>query len=146
MIDARHTLAMFGALLVGCVHPGALHVRADDIADVTERARRQGAYRCAPEELALATAHLELASRELEQGDAPRASEHLALAELNARAALHLSEGEHCLTLPDGERAPHQHDAFLRRSPHAPKSRAQPRRDETRSTARIRSTQPHVFF
>lgn len=146
MTKTRLHLGVFGLLLLGCVHPGTLRVRADDIAGVAERARQRGAYRCAPEELALAAAHLELAARELDLGDASRASEHLALAELNARAALRLSEGAACRAPSDASRASHPHDAFLRRSPDAPRSGALPRRDETRSTARIRSTQTHAFF
>ena len=81
------------ACVVACTEPGQLAQSLDDLSTLTARARERGAYRCAPEELALSEAHLEFARHELEQGHAARAREHLVLARANASAALRLSSG-----------------------------------------------------
>ena len=70
--------------------------RLDATATAVTKARRTGAYRCAPRELALAQAHLDFARVEIAQGDVARAEAHLAEAELNAAAAQHLSPPGRC--------------------------------------------------
>lgn len=59
-----------------------------------------GGYSCAPRELALARAHVEFARIELGQGELSRASEHLAEADLQARAAEQLSAATRCVPNP----------------------------------------------
>jgi OOP family OmpA-OmpF porin len=77
--------------LSGCTEAYVQQGRIAGLRDIAHKARVQGAYRCAPEELALAETHLEFASNDLAQGDQTRLQEHLTLAEANARAALSLS-------------------------------------------------------
>lgn len=61
-----------------------------------EQASQNGAYRCAPRELALGRAQATFAEMALDEGHGRSADEHLAMAELNARAAMHLSPAERC--------------------------------------------------
>lgn len=108
-------LALFG--LHGCAAPFApdrvAHVRTSIAA-----ARADGAYRCAPRELALAQAHVEFAVVEAMQGDQVGAEAHLGEAELNVRAARSLSPAGRCggehgtptLVAPRGGDADRDHD------------------------------------
>lgn len=68
----------------------------ESTAQVVGKARRAGAYRCAPRELAQAQAQLEFARAEVQQGDYDRANAHLERSELNAKAAQRLSQGSRC--------------------------------------------------
>ena len=61
-----------------------------------DEATREGAYRCAPRELALARANLVFADLELAQGDERRAEQHLVEAETNVGAARLLSPASRC--------------------------------------------------
>jgi OmpA-OmpF porin, OOP family len=63
---------------------------------IAKEARDNGAYKCAPRELALAETHLEFASTELDQGDYFRARDHLQIADENARLAHRLSPRDKC--------------------------------------------------
>ncbi len=90
--------------LAGCSQATRLQGRIEGIRDIVEQAERNGAYRCAPRELATAKAKLDFADTELAQGDPYRAEEHFMLAEPNARAALRLSPPERCA--PRGRRDP----------------------------------------
>ncbi|MET0339597.1 MAG: hypothetical protein ABW252_01275 [Polyangiales bacterium] len=92
----RRALLFVAIALVGCGAPRALNRRIAEIEQLAQAGRDHGAYRCAPEELALATAHLEFAHLELAQGDVARAREHLVLADANARAAMRLSALPSC--------------------------------------------------
>jgi hypothetical protein len=74
----------------------ALSGRVREVRAAVEAARDGGARRCAPRELALATAHLEFAQRSLEADDRFGAEDHLRIAESNAREALRLSPPERC--------------------------------------------------
>jgi outer membrane protein OmpA-like peptidoglycan-associated protein len=76
----------------GCASGGKIRADADLIAANIERARRAGAMRCAPSELATAEANLEFARAEVSQGASPRAGEHLRDAESAANRALDLSK------------------------------------------------------
>jgi outer membrane protein OmpA-like peptidoglycan-associated protein len=67
---------------------------------IAKEARDNGAYKCAPRELALAETHLEFASRELDQGDYFRAKDHLQIADENARLAHRLSPRDKCVAPP----------------------------------------------
>jgi hypothetical protein len=88
------SLSLLG--LLACAHTGQVESRLVELRALTQRARDQGAYRCAPEELARSEAHLEFAQRELDQGDPVRAREHLVLVSANAKAALRLSSEAGC--------------------------------------------------
>ncbi len=98
MADARRHVAWFAALLftTACSQGTVLRGRIEGIQDIIEQAERNGAYRCAPRELALAKAHIEFADTELAQGDPVRAEEHYTVAEPNARAAFRLSPAARC--------------------------------------------------
>ena len=63
---------------------------------IAKEARDNGAYKCAPRELALAETHIEFAERELDQGDYFRARDHLHIADQNARDAYRLSPRDKC--------------------------------------------------
>jgi OOP family OmpA-OmpF porin len=58
-------------------------VRAD-----IDKAKKSGAYTCAPRELALAETHVDFAENELAQGDFLRAQQHIEIAITNANTAL----------------------------------------------------------
>jgi len=82
--------------LAGCARAREVGIGIDGVQRRLERVLSAGAYYCAPRELALARAHLEFARAELTQGDPARAHDHLAEAQLNARAAERLSPRERC--------------------------------------------------
>lgn len=88
--------ALAWVLLSACSHGTLMQGRVDGLRDIAHQAEDNGAYRCAPRELALAQAHLRFAQAELDQGDAVRAEQHVTLAEPNARAAFRLSPPERC--------------------------------------------------
>lgn len=139
---ARACALLACAAMAGCASVRTLVAEQRAIEVLASRARDRGAYRCAPEELALAVAHLELATHELDQGDLPRARDHLRIADLNARAAARLSTEQECgaSRAADAER-PRQ-DASLRRPP----TRGRPNRScHAPNVGRIRSSQGHVF-
>jgi outer membrane protein OmpA-like peptidoglycan-associated protein len=71
----------------GKLRQGAQVVRAD-----IDKAKRSGAVRCAPKELALAEANVDFAEEETAYGHASRAQDHIALAEKNVKRALELSK------------------------------------------------------
>jgi outer membrane protein OmpA-like peptidoglycan-associated protein len=75
-----------------------------EVRTIAKEARDNGAYKCAPRELALADTHIEFTERELVQGDYFRARDHLHVADHNAREAYRLSPREKCVaptTPPD---------------------------------------------
>jgi len=91
------TLAAVLALsLGGCARGAVLQGRIDGIRDVVDQAERNGAYRCAPRELAVARANLDFAETELAQGNPSRAEDHFSIAEPNAHAAFRLSPAARC--------------------------------------------------
>ncbi|MCC7540347.1 MAG: OmpA family protein [Deltaproteobacteria bacterium] len=85
------------ATTAGCTRGAVMQGRIDGSREIAEQAARNGAYRCAPRELALARAHLAFAEAELAQGNYGRADEEYAIAEPNARAAYRLSPAARCL-------------------------------------------------
>lgn len=91
-------------LIVGCGTASRLESRMESLGEVLQKAEAQGAYRCAPTELALGRAHLAFAADELERGNAPRAKEHVSLAEPNVKAALTLSPPGRCDDTGTGDR------------------------------------------
>ena len=68
------------------------------------KARESGAYLCMPKELALGEANADFTRHELDKGEYVRATEHLAIAETNARSALEGSPRERCTKREDADR------------------------------------------
>ncbi|MEC7519009.1 MAG: OmpA family protein [Myxococcota bacterium] len=89
-------LILLGVTSLGCSRAAVLQGRIDGLRDVVQQAERNGAYRCAPRELAMAQANIDFAETELAQGDLDRAEEHFRLAEPNGRAAFRLSPAARC--------------------------------------------------
>jgi OOP family OmpA-OmpF porin len=82
-------------LVAGC--PGNdLRGRTHGIRDVIRQARDNGAYKCAPRELAMAESHLEFANAELDDGKYFPAKHEVAVSEENAHRALELSPKDRC--------------------------------------------------
>jgi outer membrane protein OmpA-like peptidoglycan-associated protein len=79
-----------------CTQVSGFRGRIESTQRVLLQADQNGAYLCAPRELALGRAHLEFASREIDEGHLRRAEEHFTTAQENARAALVLSPPERC--------------------------------------------------
>src|SRR5690606_13898873 len=82
--------------LSGCASSPQLRQRIESIKELTLKAERQGARRCAPRALAYAQAHLEFAQLFLEHGAGRQLEGHLRTSELNAQAARLQSPAEHC--------------------------------------------------
>ena len=89
------TLSLIG--ITACSQGAVLRGQVEAISKLTEQAERNGAMRCAPRELAMAKAHLNFATIELDQGFTSRAERHLVVAEANAHAAYEQSPPEHCV-------------------------------------------------
>jgi OmpA-OmpF porin, OOP family len=96
--SARANLAalLAAALVSGCAGL-QLEQNVHQVRAIAKEARDNGAYKCAPRELALAETHLEFATNELDQGDYFRARDHLQIADDNARLAHRLSPRDRCL-------------------------------------------------
>ncbi|HEX4403958.1 MAG TPA: OmpA family protein [Polyangia bacterium] len=86
------------AVVSGCAGL-QLEQEVHQVRAIAKEARDNGAYKCAPRELALAETHLEFASTELDQGDYFRARDHLQIADENARLAHRLSPRDKCAAL-----------------------------------------------
>jgi len=89
-------LTIAAVSLTGCNRAATLQGRIDGLRDVVDQAERNGAYRCAPRELAIAQANIDFAETELAQGSIQRAEHHFNLAEPNGRAAFRLSPAARC--------------------------------------------------
>lgn len=90
------SLVLAAMLTFGCSRAATLQGRIDGLRDIVDQAERNGAYRCAPRELAVAQANLDFAETELGQGNVDRAENHFNLAEPNGRAAFRLSPAARC--------------------------------------------------
>jgi OOP family OmpA-OmpF porin len=115
---ALPSLSLLALVCAGC--PGNdLRGRTSGIKDLVRQARANGAYKCAPHELAMAESHLEFAGAELDAGKYFPAKSEVGLAEDNARRALQLSPKEQCNPPPpppkpkdrDGDGIPDKVDA-----------------------------------
>ncbi len=91
-VPAQLVLVAALALSSGCVSGNKIRADGEVIQADIQRARKSGAYRCAPRELALAEANLDFAYGEVSEGQSPRAQEHIAIAEENVKKALVLSK------------------------------------------------------
>lgn len=103
MVRTLHTtIALSLALLLllslsaGCATGGKLRGQAKEIEALTEEIHDR-AYRCAPEELAIAEASVAFGFYELDQGAFTRAREHIYRAEVYTRRADELSDYPECL-------------------------------------------------
>jgi outer membrane protein OmpA-like peptidoglycan-associated protein len=88
-------LALLGAGLVGC-QGAQLRGRTDGIREAIRQARAQGAYFCAPRELAMAESHVDFARAELDAGNYFAARAEADTAERNAKLALERSPMDRC--------------------------------------------------
>ena len=97
-------------LTTGC--PGnELRGRARSIKDLIQQARNNGAYQCAPRELAMAEAHIEFAGAELDHGSYFAARDEVRISDENVHLALEKSPRDRCaprLDLPPPK--PTEHD------------------------------------
>ena len=104
-----------GALAV--VPAGCAGLQLEDnvhqVRAIAKEARDNGAYKCAPRELALAESHLEFAQTELDQGDYFRARDHLQIADENARLAHKLSPKDKCTASAPVKPGDKDHDGIL---------------------------------
>jgi len=87
-------MVVFGT--TGCAKVSVMRGEIAGLEKLASQAERNGAKRCAPRELALAQAHTEFATVELEQADVFRAEDHLIIARANAQAAYDLSPPSKC--------------------------------------------------
>ncbi|MBK9519004.1 MAG: OmpA family protein [Anaeromyxobacter sp.] len=90
-MSRRLALATALAALLGCATGGKLVRTAEAVQGDLEKARKGGALRCAPRELALAEANLDFGRVEIDAGNASRAGAHLRQAEQSVKKALELS-------------------------------------------------------
>jgi len=79
----------------GCVGQ-QVRGQADGVEAIIKNARTNGAYQCAPKELAYAEAYLERTRDELDLGNLIQAKEHITTADTNARLAYKKSPPEKC--------------------------------------------------
>jgi OOP family OmpA-OmpF porin len=82
-------------LAAGCVGQ-QVRGQADGIEAIIKNARKNGAYTCAPKELAYAEAYLERTRDELDLGNYIQATDHITTADTNARLAFKKSPPEKC--------------------------------------------------
>jgi outer membrane protein OmpA-like peptidoglycan-associated protein len=83
-------------MLIGC--PGsAIRTKTSSTTDVIEQARKNGAQRCAPVELAMAESHNHFAKHALDEGNYFEARREARVAQTNAQLAFDKSPPEKCL-------------------------------------------------
>jgi outer membrane protein OmpA-like peptidoglycan-associated protein len=85
-------LAWLGATLGGCVAPGTVRARNGELRHDDEQVRQSGAYRCAPNELAVAEANLDFSEAELSEGHPAQALQFSEVAAQNLAKARELSK------------------------------------------------------
>jgi OOP family OmpA-OmpF porin len=92
-VSRRLALLLAAAVAAGaCATGGKLRENAVVIRSDIEKAKKSGAVKCAPRELALAEANVAFAEEEVAAAHADRAQEHIKEAERNVKAALRLSQ------------------------------------------------------
>jgi len=85
---------MVGALgFAGCVSGGQVRADAEVLQHDIQRARRSGAMKCAPAQLASAEANIDFAQGYLSEGRSTPAADHVHQAEASIKEALELSKG-----------------------------------------------------
>jgi outer membrane protein OmpA-like peptidoglycan-associated protein len=91
-VTRRRLLLAVAALgVAACAAHGKIRENSQVVRADIDKAKRSGAARCAPKELASAEANLEFADTEVSAGHADRAQRHLSVAERNVKDALRLS-------------------------------------------------------
>jgi outer membrane protein OmpA-like peptidoglycan-associated protein len=90
----------FVLLLGGCAETARLSGGIKTTHKQLEQIERNGAYTCAPKDLALARAHLRFAGLKLEQGRSMRARRHFDIARRHAELANEKSPAEKCADTP----------------------------------------------
>ncbi len=95
-VSARILLLTTSLAFIGCTGATALRGRIQAAEGTLQQAEQNGAYRCAPRELALGRAHAHFATIEIDEGNLWRAEDEFAIASSNAEAALRLSPPERC--------------------------------------------------
>jgi outer membrane protein OmpA-like peptidoglycan-associated protein len=115
---ARRLLCLVLVLVAGCAKAIAIDSDLVRVERRLEQALADGAYFCAPRELAQARAHLDFARVDHEQGEPDAARDHLVSAELNVRAAERLSPASRCASSSESE-PQQQPGAFDRGEPDA---------------------------
>jgi len=93
---SRPAAALLVVLFISCAAASSLRGKLDGVQDVVEQAEANGAYTCAPVQLAMAKSHLKFARIELDEGYMSKAKKHAAVAEVNAQEAYDLSPPEKC--------------------------------------------------
>ncbi len=89
----RRLLVIATALAAAsCATGGKLRENAQVVRADIEKAKKSGAARCAPRELALAEANIAFSEEEVTYAHADRAKDHIDLAERNVKEALRLSK------------------------------------------------------
>src|SRR5258708_7771651 len=83
-------------LAAGCAGV-QLQQNVHQVRQIAKEARENGAYRCAPRQLALAETNIEFADAELGEGDYFRAREHPQITDHNTREAYTLSPRDRCV-------------------------------------------------
>jgi OOP family OmpA-OmpF porin len=86
--------ALLALLFVQACAGSELSAQVGEVRERLATARDQGAYRCAPRELATGEATVDFAERELDQGDYFAARGHLVVAQAKSKEALRLASDE----------------------------------------------------
>lgn len=114
----------FAFLLTAIVSIGCAGVnlkpRAAAIDEVIQVARKNGAMKCAPIQLAMAESHHAFALTEYSEGDYFRAKQELAIAEANANEALRLSPLGRCVKVKKPTNRDRDGDGILNKDDECP--------------------------
>jgi len=92
----KYAFVVLVGLLGACTTGASIRAKAEVVRDDLERARKIGAYKCAPMWLALAERNSEFTEVELEQGNFVRAEEHLQDARKSIERALAQTDPQAC--------------------------------------------------
>ncbi len=95
-LSLRIAVVCLCASTVTCGYAAELQGKIEGVQDIIAQAEKNGAYRCAPVQLAMAKSHAAFADTELDEGYLSRAKVHYAIAETNANEAYKLSPPEKC--------------------------------------------------
>lgn len=95
-IFAALVLLSLLVFVAGCAATAELRGKIAVVKKQIEQIERNGAYLCAPRELALAKSNIEFASLEIQQGHGRRARQHFEIAFENAATADELSPADQC--------------------------------------------------
>ncbi len=96
----RLSLVATTMLMVTACAGGELRTRADTIGELITTAKKNGAQKCAPVELAMAESHQDFAIQDMSEGNYFPAKENLSISEKNAHSAIQKSPADKCLDKP----------------------------------------------